>query len=448
MDTSFAQILFLLFLAYAVAPTAIIRFGRIGAISRAPRGRGRVAITFDDGPDPLYTPQILEILRRYQVKACFFVVGSKARANPDLVRQIVKAGHEVGNHGFGHKPAWFMGPGSTAREINETSRAIEESTGQKTRFCRPPWGLFNLFSIAYFRLKGLKVVLWTYMGWDWTKSATPESITHHVLARARDGAILILHDCDKTTGAARGGPAQVIAALPAILEGLKQQGLKIVPLEEITMVNHSLTFIKCLRRVWGIYDWTFRKLSGIRDLKEGKGSFYRIAVRRYRGKDWLMPDSSVLKAGETYLELHINNDHLLAAIGEHVKVERLAMIALREARKELSAIAQLLNYDNRYRHIKMLLAITLLHRGTEHLGFTAYDMPKGPFRTLIGWYERWLLGLYHPGGFKKLRAYRDKLVPKYIVMTRQDLLQRYLPDDSPVFAGAGQMGAAGHDCAL
>jgi hypothetical protein len=354
------------------------------------------------------------------------VVGSKARENPDLVRQIVKSGHEVGNHGFYHKPAWLMGPGSAARDISETNRAIEETTGQKTRFCRPPWGLFNLFSIAYFRLKGLKVVLWTYMAWDWTKSATPQSITHKVLDRARDGAILILHDCDKTTGAANGGPAHVIAALPTILEGLKQQGLKIVTLEEITRGNHSITFMKCFRRVWGIYDWAFRKLSGIRDLRDGKSSFYRIALRRYRGKDWLMPDGSMLKAGETYLELHINNEHLLASIGENVKVERAALIALREVRKELPVVAQLLNSDNRYRHIKVLLAITLLHRGTEHLGFTAYDMPKGPVRTLIGWYERWLLGLYHPGGFKKLGDYRDKLEPKYVVMTKQDLMQRYL----------------------
>jgi len=427
IDTPFIQILLLLFLSYAVAPTVLIRFGRIGAISRAPRGGGRVALTFDDGPDPFYTPQILGILRDHQVKACFFVVGSKARANPELVRQIVEAGHEIGNHGFWHKPVWLLGPVSTARDIIETNRTIEEFTGQKVRYCRPAWGLFNLFSIAYYQLKGLKVVLWTFMSWDWTKGTSPESITRKVLNRVRDGAILILHDSDKTAGAARGGPAHVIEALPAILRGLQQKGLRLVPLEEFTMKKHRLTVKSCFRRVWGVYDWAIRKLSGIRDLREGKSSFFRIALRRYRGKDWPMPDGSVLKAGETYMELHINNERLLDTIGDNVKVERTALIALREVRSELPVIARLLELDNRYRHIKALLAITLLHRGTEHLGFTAYDMPKGPLRTLISWYERWMLGLYHPGGFKKLGAYRDKLVPKYIVMTRQDLMQRYLP---------------------
>jgi hypothetical protein len=162
-----------------------------------------------------------------------------------------------------------------------------------------------------------------------------------------------------------------------------------------------------------------------------------------------MPDGSVLKAGEPYLELHINNEYLLASIGENIKAERAALIALREVRHELPVVAQLLNNDHRYRNINVLLAITLLHRGTEHLGFTAYDMPRGSLRTLISWYERWLLGLYHPGGFKNLRAYRDKLVPKYIVMTRQDLMKRYFTTAaSPAFTENGQLGTAGRDCAL
>jgi len=448
LEISIIQILFLLFLAYAVAPTALIRLGRVGAVTRAPKGGSRVVLTFDDGPDPLYTPQILEILRSHQVKACFFLVGSKARANPELVRQIFKAGHEIGNHGFWHKPVWLLGPVSTARDINDTNRAIEELTGQKIRYCRPNWGLFNLFSIVYYHLKGFKVVLWTFMSWDWTKGATPESITHKVMNRVRDGAILVLHDSDKTTGAAKGGPVQVIAALPEILERLQQRGLRTVPLEEIIKESQSLTFIKFFRRDCGVYDWAFRKLSGIRNLRDDKSSFYRIAFRRYRGKDWLMPDGSMLKAGETYLELHINNEHLLATIGENVKVERAALIALREVRSELPAVAQLLHKDNRYRHIKALLAITLLHRGTEHLGFTAYDMQQGPLRTLISWYERWLLGLYHPGGFKKLGSYRDKLGPNNVVMTRQDLMQRYLPVDAPASLGTEQVSTVGQDCAL
>lgn len=432
MEPSFFQVLLLLVLAYTVAPTVLIRFGRVYAVSRAPKGGGRIALTFDDGPDPRYTPQILDILGRYQVKACFFVVGSKARAHPELVKQIIQAGHEIGNHGFRHKAAWLLGPGATTREIMEANRAIEELTGQKTRFCRPAWGLFNLFSIWYCWLKGLKVVLWTYMSWDWIKRATPESITRKVLGRIRDGAILVFHDSDSTPGAAKGGPAQVVEALPVILDGLKQRGLRVAPLEEIIINKASrVTLKKCAQRLWGLVEPAIRRLTGIRDLGDGKTSIWRIALRRYRGKDWPMPDGSVLRAGEYYVELHVNNDRLLSLIDENTSVERMAIIAMREVRNGLPAVARLLNDSEHFSKVKVLFGITLLHRGTERIGFTVYDMKPGLFRTVTGWYERCLLALFHPGGLKNLKAYRDKLSPKYVVMTRQELMRRYPPVEAP-----------------
>jgi len=237
MNTSIWQILLFLLLVYTVVPTLLIRMLHIGVMSRIPKGGNRVVLTFDDGPDPEYTPQILKILEEFKVKACFFVVGSKAEANPEILRQIVLAGHEIGNHGYHHKPVWLLGPVATAKDIIDTDRTIKALTGQETRYYRPNWGLFNLFSVLYYRLKGAKVVLWTFMSWDWTKKCSPKSITDLILRRVRDGSILILHDSDKTVGATRGAPAQVIAALPGIMEGIQRKGLKIVPLKDIIKEN-------------------------------------------------------------------------------------------------------------------------------------------------------------------------------------------------------------------
>lgn len=430
-ELSFFEILLLLLLAYTVAPTALIRFGRVYAVSRVPRGGGKVALTFDDGPDPYYTPQILDILGRYQVKACFFVVGSKARAHPDLIKQIVQAGHEIGNHGFRHRAAWLLSPAATTREILDTNRALEELIGRKIRFCRPAWGLFNLFSVWYCWLKGLRVVLWTYMSWDWIKKATPESIAGKVLDRLRDGAILVFHDSDSTPGAAKGGPAQVVAALPVILDELKSRGLRVAPLEEIIMKRKRRSILKmCIRRLWGVIEKKIRRLARIRDLEDGD-CIWRVAMRRYRGKDWPMPDASILRAGDQYLEMHLNNDRLMSLINENATVERMAIIAMREVRKGLPAVARLLNSDKRLSGVKIILGITILHRGTERIGFTAYDMKPGPFRTVTGWYERLLLALFHPGGFKNFKTYRAKLSPKYVVMTRQELIRRYPPLEAP-----------------
>ena len=120
MDTAlFLKIVFLCVFIYSLAPTLLIRLGRVGAVARAASGCGRVALTFDDGPDPNYTPQILDILKRYQVKACFFVVGAKVRQYPDLTRQILQAGHAVGNHGFRHKAVWLLSPRATRRKLTQ-----------------------------------------------------------------------------------------------------------------------------------------------------------------------------------------------------------------------------------------------------------------------------------------------------------------------------------------
>jgi len=426
METSLFKTAFLFLLIYAVVPTALVRLSGIGAISRIPRGKKRIALTFDDGPDPRYTPQILNILGQYRVKACFFVIGSKARAHPEIIRQIVQAGHEIGNHGFSHKAAWLLGPFATTREIAETNRAIEELTGQKARFCRPAWGLFNLFSLCYFRLKGLKVVLWTYMSWDWIRRATPESICRKVLGRLRDGAILVLHDGDSAPGAAKGSPAHVVEALPAILEGLRQKGLKVVPLEELNgLKSRRAALAKGVRMLWSLLEKAIRLCSGIRDLGDGKSSIWRIALRRYRGKEWHLPDGSVLRPGEQFLELHINNERLLSLVDRSTSLERATLIALKEIRNGLADMARILMNDRRFCNIEVLLGITLLHRGAELIGFTVFDMKPGLFRTVTGWYEQWLLALFHPGGFKSLKAYREKLTPKYVVISRRELVRRY-----------------------
>ncbi|OPY57726.1 MAG: Peptidoglycan-N-acetylglucosamine deacetylase [Pelotomaculum sp. PtaU1.Bin035] len=428
MEASFINILLILLIVYAVAPTALIRFGRIGAVSCARKGGDRVAITFDDGPDPRYTPLILDILGRYKVNACFFVNGAKARAHPELIKKITLAGHEIGNHGFRHKAAWFLGPNATSKEIKETNRAIEELTGQQARFYRPAWGLFNMFSIWYYWLKGLKVVLWTYMSWDWSKHATPESITHNVLHRIRDGAILVLHDSDSTPGAAPGGPARVVAALPQILEGLRHRGLRVAPLHELVMdKSNKPTVKKTAQRLWSLIEKVIRKLAGIKDLGGGNTFIWRLALRRYHGTKWIMPDGTALCAGDFYIELHLNNERLLNLISENTSIERMAIIAMREVRNGLPELARLITNDEQFSKAKVLLGITILHRGTERMGFTAYDIKPCFFRTVTCWYEKMLLALFHPGGFKNLKSYRDNLSPRYVVITRQEIIRRYPP---------------------
>lgn len=434
MDTLlFLKIAFLCVFIYSLAPTLLIRLAGVGALARGPKGSRKVALTFDDGPDPSYTPQILEILKQYQVRASFFVVGEKVQRYPNLVKQICQAGHTIGNHGFRHQAIWLLGPRATRKEIGATNKAIKELTGQKTVFCRPAWGLFNLFSVWYCLLKKQKIILWTYMSWDWTKKATAASICRKVLGRLKDGAIIILHDSDTAPGAAKGSPAQVVAALPRILEGINKKGLQVSSLEEMIIAKKKPLRQRLLRRIWRPTDKLIRLLSGISDVPGSK--IWRAALRRYWGKEWAMPDGSVLKPGDPYLELHINNERLMALMDENTSVQRTAVITLREVLRELPILAEYLQREEKLAQVNLVIAITLLHRGTGRIGFTVADLKPGLFKTFTNLYERWLLGIFHPGGFEKQQSYREKLTPKYVIMTREKLMARLPQDTAPPAKG-------------
>ncbi|MDI3280153.1 MAG: polysaccharide deacetylase family protein [Bacillota bacterium] len=199
-----------------------------GVIRRGPAEGGALALTFDDGPDPRYTPQILDLLAAHGARATFFVVGRKVRAHPKLVQRMVAEGHEVGNHTFSHRHAWWTPPQRVRSEIEEGERAIEEVAGQKPRYFRPPWGGFNLLS-GLVALRRYQVVLWSCEVRDWAAGTTSRRLAEEVLSRAEAGEIVDLHD----SGGAPGAAARTVEALRLILPGLAARGLRSVTLSEL-----------------------------------------------------------------------------------------------------------------------------------------------------------------------------------------------------------------------
>ena len=156
-------------------------------------GEPRIALTFDDGPHPTHTPQLLGHLDRAGVKATFFLVGRRVNAFPDLAREIAARGHEIGNHGFAHVPISVL-PGSLLRrEVEEGGRAIENATGIRTRFFRPPMGWFTQSALRIVRKLGYEPVIGSIHPRDSTRPGV-QVIVDHVLKRVGPGSIIILHD--------------------------------------------------------------------------------------------------------------------------------------------------------------------------------------------------------------------------------------------------------------
>ena len=200
----------------------------LASVWRGPAARRAVSLTFDDGPDPSFTPAVLDVLARENVRGAFFLIGGRARKAPDLARRIVEAGHDLGNHTWSHSSLWRCGPSETARQIAQGHVAISDAAGRAPAFFRPPWGKTNLAMFATLRRCGVPCVFWTVQP-EGRRPVTPAEQARRGTARARAGAIYDLHDADGVPGAG----ARLVAYLPALITGLRAAGYSLVPLRDL-----------------------------------------------------------------------------------------------------------------------------------------------------------------------------------------------------------------------
>lgn len=192
-----------------------------------------VVLSFDDGPDPTYTPQVLEVLRKYNAPAIFFVVGEKAQKYPQVIQDILRDGHQLGAHGQYHVSARHLSPWRTWREWNHSIDMIEKVSGTKISFIRPPFGAFNLALWLWCIRKQKLPVYWTASGHDWFIKQTPIMIASEVLKNIGNGSIILLHDSEEGE---KGAPENTIQALNIICKKiLYHHGLSIVQLKLPTL---------------------------------------------------------------------------------------------------------------------------------------------------------------------------------------------------------------------
>jgi peptidoglycan-N-acetylglucosamine deacetylase len=195
---------------------------------RGPEGRHRVALTFDDGPDPTATPRLLQLLAARDLRATFFLIGARAARHPNVVRDIADAGHEVGNHTWRHRNAWLLPPAAAAREITEGARILGDILGQGPRLYRPPWGIVNAAALATVRRLRLVTVLWSIQH-EGLRPRTPAAQLGHIADRLHDGAIIDLHDAPGLPGA----PERLLATMPGLLDLLEDRGYTAAPVGEL-----------------------------------------------------------------------------------------------------------------------------------------------------------------------------------------------------------------------
>jgi peptidoglycan/xylan/chitin deacetylase (PgdA/CDA1 family) len=196
----------------------------------AAAARREIALTIDDGPDPLVTPQVLDMLDRHAVHATFFCVGEKAARYPDLCREIVRRGHAVENHSQHHRHHFaLLGPRGFMRELQAAQSTLGQITGQRPVFFRAPAGLRNPLLDPVLARLGLTLASWSARGFD-TRIGDAGRVKHALLRGLQAGAILLLHD-GNAARSPQGIPV-ILDVLPAVLESAAAAGLRFVRLRD------------------------------------------------------------------------------------------------------------------------------------------------------------------------------------------------------------------------
>lgn len=416
-----------------------------------------VALTFDDGPHPVYTPLLLELLDQHNVQATFFLVGERAEKYPELVRAIHEHGHIIGSHTYHHRNAWFITPRQLEHELIRTKNVIEQITKTPVTLYRPPWGRLTVATPRITQRLGQVPVLWTYAARDWRHDVSATDIALVVANHLQNGAVVLLHD----SGGAADAPLHTLAALKVLLPRIADIGFSCNANPILRAAEHIvdppapfprrmqriihplwMQWERLFDRIYVVYPmsrlfrlsivaWRFgtRTLSGIQGV-ESPLTYVAATTSLGAGDPSSFTPATRINDGDAMAELHLQN----GALQQLVKItspEKMAIRGLKELRDSMHGVARALVYDDRFRHAKGVFGMTLMHRGVEKLGFHVEEIEQTLGNRWVSMLLVWIMVLYHPEGRKRLHKGHGDMHPKLLWMSREELLRRYFEGPLP-----------------
>ncbi|MCM8797083.1 MAG: polysaccharide deacetylase family protein [Candidatus Omnitrophica bacterium] len=191
-----------------------------------------VALTFDDGPSPIWTPQILDALRQAGIKATFFMLGEHVKKYPEVARRVVAEGHEIGNHSYSHHVLLYYKTEELEKEIMDTENIIRQVTGVSPKYFRPPKAWLTTAEKKKIKDMGYRVVLWSLNSKDWVNFDS-RHILRYISRNIQPGDILLFHDSGGVFTAEGGSRKETVETIPLLADRLRKMGYRFVTISEL-----------------------------------------------------------------------------------------------------------------------------------------------------------------------------------------------------------------------
>lgn len=247
MKTNFKKLIIFLIIALALIGFCVVLLTvffdqmilvRRGTIYRVNETKKIVALTFDDGPSPIWTPKILDELKKANVKATFFMLGEHVEKYPLVAKRVAQEGHEIGNHTYDHHTLIYYKPAELEKEINDAQAAIKNVTGKTTVYFRPPKALLTDREKKQIEAMGYKIILWTLNSKDWV-TFHDKQITAYILRHIQPGDIILFHDSGGVFSAEGGDRTQTVKIISRLVRKLKERGYEFVTISELLKSGNS-----------------------------------------------------------------------------------------------------------------------------------------------------------------------------------------------------------------
>ncbi len=385
--------------AYLLLPFVGVQLLNLGVIREGRYARRELALTFDDGPDPVTTPAVLDALRHAGARATFFVIAGRAEANPHLIARMLAEGHEVAAHADRHVHAWMRTPWGAFLDPLRSVRRVERIAGQRPPYHRPPHGAYTLATVLGQRAAGVRGVHWSIEGGDWRAGQTPEAVREGVLKRAVPGAVVVLHDAGP-------GARTTVPMLPELLRALRDRGYT---LKTVSQLDGAVPVggRALVRRAFIALDVLFDRLGGIRPTAGRADTLFRTGRTAFPLDGVTLADGTPVRRGAPSAEFHVNNP-LLVDLGLRRSV--------RQAREDFQAVAGDLQHRPDLQGAQFVYCLSALSPLLSALGFEAHDLPPTAARRL----QRWAAVLRRAYGSPP-----DAPTPRLSILSREAFLAQY-----------------------